>query len=71
MARGNLNINNTINTQYIPNSIAYQSAREREEKEIKEKLKKGLVPIRYNDYFMELGRKTYNGWCKRDVEKLK
>ena len=66
-----LNIDNTISFQNVPDATSYKSARAREAEEIRDKLRKGLVPVRYNDYYMELGGKTYNGWDRDDVERLK
>ena len=65
-----LNVENTINFQNMPETTSYRGMRERETQEIIKKLKEGLKPKRYNNYYMELGGKTYNGWSKEDVERL-
>jgi hypothetical protein len=66
-----LNLTNTLKLQNIPGTTSYSSLRTKEAEEIKELLNKGLIPIRYNDYYMELGGKTFNGWSKDDVERLR
>ena len=66
-----LNIDNTLKFQNIPDATSYKSSRLREMEEIREKLRLGFVPVRYNDYYVELGGKTYNGWSKEEVEKLR
>lgn len=65
-------IANTINDQilYLSHGTSYANKREEEKLEIIKKLKEGLKPVRYNDNYIELGGKTYNGWSKEDIEKL-
>ena len=66
-----LNLTDTLKSQNLPGTTSYSSLRAREAIEIKELLDRGFVPIRYNDYYMELGGKTFNGWSEKDVERLR
>lgn len=66
-----LNLTNTLKLQNIPGTTSYSAMRTKEAEEIRELLNKGLTPIRYNDYYMELGGKTFNGWSEKDVERLR
>lgn len=65
-------ITNTLNDQiqYLSHGASYAVKREEEKLEIIKKLREGLKPVRYNDNYIELGGKTYNGWSKEDIEKL-
>lgn len=65
-------ISNTINDQNIfsSHSQIYCTTREREKQEIITKLKAGIKITRYNDNYIELGGKTYNGWSEEDIRKL-
>lgn len=49
---------------------SYNSQRAKERKEIIEALKNG-VEIRFFYNFIEIGNKTYNGWDRWAVKKLK
>lgn len=49
---------------------SYNSQRAKERKEIIEALQKG-VEIRFFYNFIEIGNKTYNGWDRWAVKKLK